>query len=89
MKSKIQINHNAENLQQALGITSHMYAAQLASVLAIASSEEDIEDSKVSEMIHNAVDYKIILYLATMQLGHVLMGYVKSKSMGLDNLSDN
>lgn len=89
VKRKIEFNHNAENLQHALGIDIHMYAAQLASVLAIASSEEDIEDSKVSEMIHNAVDYKIILYLATMQLGHVLTDYIKSKSINLDNLSEN
>lgn len=90
MKRKIEFNHNAENLQQALGIDIHMYAAQLASILAIASSEDDIEDSKVSEMMHNAVDYKIILYLATMQLGHVLIDYIKSKSkFSLDNLSEN
>lgn len=89
MKSKIEFNHNAENLQQALGVDVHMYATQLASILAIASSEEDIDDSKVSEMMHNAVDYKIILYLATMQIGHVLANYLQSKSIGLNNLSEN
>lgn len=90
MKRKIEFNHNAESLKQALGIDIHMYSAQLASILTIASLEEDIEDSKVSEMIHNAVDYKIILYLATMQLGQVLIDYIKSKSkFNLDNLSEN
>jgi hypothetical protein len=89
MKSKIKFNHNAENLQQALGVDVHMYAAQLASIIAIASSDEDIEDSEVSEMMHNAVDYKIILYLATMQLGHLITNMIKSESINLNNLSEN
>jgi hypothetical protein len=89
MKSKIKFNHNAENLQQALGVDVHMYAAQLASIIAIASSDEDIEDSEVSEMMHNAVDYKIILYLATMQLGHLITNMIKSESIDLNNLSEN
>lgn len=88
-KNQVTFNHNAENLQEALAIDAYMYAAQLASVLTIASSEDDIKDSKVAEMIHNSVDYKIILYLATRQLSHVLIDYVNSKTIGLGNLSEN
>lgn len=89
MKNKIEFNHNAENLQQALGIDTHTYAAQLSAILTIASSDEDINDSKVSEMMHKSVDYKIILYLATNRLAHILMEHIKLKSVGLNNLPEN
>lgn len=61
----MKFNHDTNSLPEALGVEQHKYAAQLAAIMTIIVNDDEGKTSRISEMLHNCVDYNIILMLAT------------------------
>lgn len=88
MKDKMKFNHDAESLAGALDVSQHEYASQLAAVLTISMDRGEQKVSRISEMIHSTVDYKIILLLATRNLMDLVEGFDPFND-SFNNLSNN
>ena len=61
MKKEINFDHEASSLVRALNVDPHSFANQLAAVMAIYESSDEEKLSRLSQLIHTCVDYKIVL----------------------------
>jgi hypothetical protein len=88
MKKEIKFNHDAKTLSDALGIEEESFALQLAGVLAISHAMGDEKASRLSQLIHNCVDYNIVLMLATKQLMDYVENFEAENGL-MGNISNN
>jgi hypothetical protein len=87
MKQEIQINHDAETLTSAFGVTAKDVAEQLTNSIKKFVDDDRSKVSVLSEILHNNVDYKIILLLATEQVEGLARKSAKATAIeGLLNL---
>lgn len=92
MKKEMNFNHQASSLVRALNVDPHSFANQLAAVMAIyESSDEQLKLSRLSQLIHTCVDYRIVLLMATTSLVNMIAKHRDSADINdlFDNLSNN
>ena len=91
MKKEMSFDHNAKSLVDALGVDPHSFATQLAAVMSIYEANDEEKLSRLSQLIHACVDYRIILLMATTSLVGVVEQYRDSADINdlFDNLSNN
>ena len=91
MKKEMEFNHDAKSLADALGVDSHEFAKQLATVIAISKANDEDKISRISQLIHACVDYKIILMMATTQLVVIVDKFDSTSDIDdlLNNFSNN
>lgn len=80
MKKEIHFDHNAKSLSEALGVSADSFATQLAAVMAIYDANDETKVSRLSQLLHACIDYKILLLMATTQLVSVVEHFQKSSS---------
>lgn len=68
MKEKFVFNHDAETLTSSFGTTSEEVAEQLTQAVKKFLNDNRSKVSVLGEILHDDVDYKVILLLATQQL---------------------
>lgn len=91
MKKEISFDHNAKSLVDALGVDPNSFATQLAAVMAIYEASDEEKLSRLSQLLHACVDYRIILLMATTSLVSMVEQYRDSVNINdlFDNLSNN
>ena len=91
MKKEIDFDHNAKSLVDALGVDPHTFATQLAAVMSIYEAGDMEKISRLSQLIHTCVDYRIVLLMATTSLVGMIEQYRNSENIDdlFDNLSNN
>lgn len=84
-------NHDAKSLLDALSVDPHSFATQLAAVMAIYEASNEEKVSRLSQLLHACVDYRIILLMATTSLVDVVERYRDSENINdlFTNLSNN
>lgn len=86
MKQEIEINHDAETLTDAFGTTGEHVAGQLTKAVKKFIDDDRSKVSVLSEILHNDVDYKVILLLATQQVE--MLAKKSAKATALKELLD-
>lgn len=91
MKKEMNFDHEASSLVRALNIDPHSFATQLAAVMAIYEASDEEKLSRLSQLLHACVDYRIILLMATTSLVGMVEQYKDSVNINdlFDNLSNN
>jgi DhnA family fructose-bisphosphate aldolase class Ia len=91
MKKEMNFDHEAPSLVRALNVDPHSFANQLAAVMAIYEASDDDKLSRLSQLIHNCVDYRIILLMATTSLVNMIAQHRDYGNIDdlLGNLSNN
>ena len=65
MKEQIQFNHDTDSVASAFGTTSDIIASQLTESIKKFVDDDRSKVSVLGEILHNNVDYNVILLLAT------------------------
>lgn len=65
MKKQIQFNHDTDSIASAFGTTSDIIASQLTQSIKKFVNDDRSKVSVFGEILHNNVDYNVILLLAT------------------------
>lgn len=86
MKKEIEINHNADTLTSAFGTTGEHVAEQLTQAVKKFIDDDRSKVSVLGEILHNDVDYKVILLLATEQVE--MLAKKSAKATALKELLD-
>lgn len=91
MKKEMSFDHKASSLVHALNVDPHSFANQLAAVMAIYEASDEDKLSRLSQLLHTCVDYRIILLMATTSLVNMIAHHRESGSIDdlLGNLSNN
>lgn len=91
MKKEMNFDHEASSLVRALNVDPHSFANQLAAVMAIYEAGDEEKLSRLSQLLHTCVDYRIILLMATTSLVGLVEQYRDSANIDdlFDNLSNN
>lgn len=78
MKEQIQFNHDANKLPVAFGTTSDNVASQVTKAIKLFMKDDRSKNSVLGEIVHNNVDYNIILMLATEQIETIAIKSAKA-----------
>ena len=77
MKKQIEFNHDTDKLTSAFGTTTEEISSQLTKVTKMFMNDERSKVSVLGEILHNEVDYNVILLLATEQVEYIAMKSAK------------
>jgi len=89
MKEQIQFNHDTDSIASAFGTTSDIIASQLTESIKKFMNDDRSKVSVLGEIMHNNVDYNIILLLATERAEELSVNAAKSTlEKILDKLED-
>jgi len=78
MKEQIQFNHDTDSIASAFGTTSNIIASQLTECIKKFTKDDRSKVSVLGEIMHNNVDYNVILLLATERAEELAVNSAKS-----------
>lgn len=89
MKEQIQFNHDTDSIASAFGTTSNIIASQLTECIKKFTKDDRSKVSVLGEIMHNNVDYNVILLFATERAEELAVNAAKSTlEKILDKLED-
>jgi hypothetical protein len=77
MKKQIEFNHNTDKLTSAFGTTTEEISSQITKATRMFMNDDRSKVSVLGEILHNEVDYNVILLLATEQVEYIAMKNAK------------
>jgi hypothetical protein len=77
MKKQIEFNHDTDKLTSAFGTTTEKISSQITKATKMFMNDDRSKVSVLGEILHNEVDYNVILLLATEQVEYIAMKNAK------------
>ena len=78
MKKQIQFNHDTDSLTSAFGTTTDIISSQIAQSIKKFMMDDRSKVSVLGEILHNDVDYNVILLLATEKVEELAVNSAKA-----------